>query len=253
MKKIAIGCFSLAIIITNLSHAGTMGSIDAYNPIWSGFYIGGEIGGAWLHVNETETTAFVPPLTGHSTLNNKGLFLGGGYVGINFQKNNIVFGVEGNFDGTTLNKNDHCLIEDVGAGNVSPGSCFPGAYSFTTKMPWEAAVRGRIGLTWKQALVYMAGGVAFVNLKTSFVTPLGSINSPPGTQNFNNTKTGGTVGVGLEYMINNHWITRAEYRYANYGSISYAITNGGSFWNGYTDKKSYYDNELHVGLSYLFG
>ena len=49
---------------------------------WAGFYAGAEIGAAWVHDALTETTAFVPPLTGNATSNNTA-FVGGGYFGYN--------------------------------------------------------------------------------------------------------------------------------------------------------------------------
>ncbi len=218
---------------------------------WSGIYLGGEIGGTWINQKLTETTTISPPLTGHSS-STEGAFLGGGYVGYNFQRGPWVLGVEGNVDGTALNNTSHCLVQDSGAGNVAPGACFPSAYSNTTKMPWEAAVRGRLGWVWKESLLYIAGGAAWGNFKSTFTTPSGSDYTPSGSQSFSNTLTGGTIGAGVEYKPIKHWIGRAEYRYATYGSTSDSVTSGGGFWNSYTNKNALSENMFHVGVSYLF-
>lgn len=250
MKKIIFGLSSFTLLISNVGIAGTMGPIqEAAN--WSGIYLGGEIGGTWLNQKLTETTAFSPPFTGHSSLT-EGAFLGGGYIGYNFQKGPWILGVEGNVDGTALNNTSNCLVENSGAGNSNPGSCFPGAYSSTTKMPWEAAVRGRLGWVWNESLLYVAGGAAWANFKSTYTTPVGSIYTPSGSQSFSNTLTGGTIGAGVEYKPTQHWIGRAEYRYVNYGATSDYLTHGGGFWNGYTNKKAFYENMFHIGVSYLF-
>jgi len=250
MKKMIFGLSTLTLLVSSAAIAGTMGSIqEAAN--WSGVYLGGEIGGTWINQKLTETTIFSPALTGHSSLT-EGAFLGGGYIGYNFQRGPWVLGVEGNVDGTALNNTSNCLVENSGAGNAAPGSCFPGAYGNTTKMPWEAAVRGRLGWVWKESLLYIAGGAAWANVQSTFTTPSGSFYTPSGSQRFSKTLTGGTIGAGVEYKPTNHWIGRAEYRYANYGSVSNLLTSSGGFWNGYTDKKSFYENMFHVGVSYLF-
>jgi len=250
MKKIIFGLSTFTILISSAGNSGTIGPIQEA-PNWSGVYLGGEVGGTWINQKITETSIFSPPHTGHSS-STEGAFLGGGYVGYNFQRGPWVLGVEGNVDGTTLNNTSHCHVENSGAGNAAPGSCFPGAYSYTIKMPWEAAVRGRLGWVWKESLLYVSGGAAWANFQSTFTTPSRSFYTPSGSQSFSNTLTGGTIGAGVEYKPTNHWIGRAEYRYANYGSISYPLTSGGNFWNGFTDKKALYENMFHVGVSYLF-
>lgn len=63
---------------------------------WTGFYIGGELGGAWANGNVTDS------LFGLSVSSSHDGWLGGGVIGYNYQVNNLVFGIEGDFDGTSL-------------------------------------------------------------------------------------------------------------------------------------------------------
>src|SRR5262245_57814815 len=69
----------------------------AYVPApfsWTGFYIGGNIGGAWNQSNVTDSffgLVFNNP-------SNNGVFIGGGQVGFNYQFSNIVLSVESDFD-----------------------------------------------------------------------------------------------------------------------------------------------------------
>ena len=64
---------------------------------WNGFYIGGEIGGAWANGTVTDSLFGLSVSTSHNG------WLGGGVVGYNYQTSNIVFGVEGDFDWTSMN------------------------------------------------------------------------------------------------------------------------------------------------------
>ena len=67
---------------------------------WTGFYIGGNLGGAWANTTITDS------LFGLNFSNgNNGVFVGGGQVGFNYQVSSVVFGVEGDFDWAANNNN----------------------------------------------------------------------------------------------------------------------------------------------------
>ena len=142
------------------------------------------------------------------------------------------------------------MVQDAGVGNVTPGACFPPSCSFNTQLPRQASIRGRLGYAWGNTLIYATGGVAFTEVNTTYSTIAGY--APLRSQSFSQTLAGGTVGAGLEYAFNGHWIGRLEYRYANFGTFSNAITSGGGFWNGYTERVRLDENTVRVGVSYLF-
>src|SRR2546428_420348 len=64
---------------------------------WTGFYIGGNIGGAWANGNVTDS------LFGLSASTSRSGFIGGGQLGFNYQFTNVVLGAEWDFDWTSLN------------------------------------------------------------------------------------------------------------------------------------------------------
>ena len=81
---------------------------------WTGFYIGGNLGGAWAHRDVTDSLFGLNFSNGN---NNNGVFIAGGQVGGNYQFNNFVVGVEGTFDWAANNNNTTTGIA-VPGGNI---------------------------------------------------------------------------------------------------------------------------------------
>jgi outer membrane immunogenic protein len=114
---------------------------------WTGFYIGGNLGGAWAHRNVTDSL-FGPNLNNGT---NNGVFVGGGQIGGNYQFSNFVVGVEGSFDWAANNNNATTGIVVPGLGgnnsftvtNVTTGASITGSNSNTTS-GWLAGA----GIEW---------------------------------------------------------------------------------------------------------
>src|SRR5215831_2470503 len=66
--------------------------------LWTGCYVGGNIGGAWANIDVTEVT------TGGSVSASNSGFAGGGQIGCDYQAGAWVFGFRDMFDGTNLSK-----------------------------------------------------------------------------------------------------------------------------------------------------
>ncbi|MCK1978082.1 hypothetical protein LNK15_13690, partial [Jeotgalicoccus huakuii] len=69
--------------------------------------------------------------------------------------NNVVLGIDGD-----VTYNDVSKDIDVFAGGVPVGD-------FETKLRWSGAVRARVGYAVDRFMPYLAGGVAFGNIKNS--------------------------------------------------------------------------------------
>ncbi|MBB3771889.1 MULTISPECIES: outer membrane protein [Ancylobacter] len=149
---------------------------------WTGFYIGGNLGGAWG--------------SGNAAASNLGLdpdgFVGGGQVGVNYQfDNNVVIGIEADLQG----------------GDVSASR-----WGYESKMDYFGTVRGRIGYAFDHILPYFTGGFAYGHSKlTDQLTGFSD------SQNL----TGWTVGGGVEYALTNNWTVKAEYLYMDLGDDYY--------------------------------
>ncbi|MCK1975216.1 outer membrane beta-barrel protein, partial [Bacillus safensis] len=69
----------------------------------------------------------------------------------------------------------------------------------------------RVGYAVDRFMPYLAGGVAFGNIKNS-----GSIDNI-GSFSESKTLTGWTAGAGVDYAATDNLIVRLEYRYTDYG------------------------------------
>ncbi|HUI12773.1 MAG TPA: outer membrane protein [Xanthobacteraceae bacterium] len=186
---------------------------------WSGFYVGGHIGGGW------ENSKWTDLFTGaDDTFNNNG-FLGGAQVGVNTQFNWLVLGLEGDFSWTSDIK---------GTGTDSFGD------AITTSPQWTSTVTGRIGAAFDRLLVYGKGGLAIAQDKSTF-TPVGGA-----TLTDNLTRAGWTAGAGLEYALTNNWSVRAEYDYLGFGSKQ--LNFGAVSTNANLNVQ-----EVKAGFDYKFG
>jgi outer membrane immunogenic protein len=234
MKKFLLGTVALAALgaaapalAADLAARPVYTKAPAYAaPIynWTGFYIGGHIGGAFNSNNN-----FNGLVTGN---NNNGRFLGGLQIGADYQfAPNWVVGVEGQY--SWLANNNGSLL-------------FPGAgtYAYTNNQRGLGSVTGRIGYTWGPALLYVKGGYAYSDNSES-VTSAGL---PVAFGFDSNHSNGYTVGAGLEYMFAQNWSAKIEYQYYDFGSSRFvapaALAPFGSFR---TD-----DHTVKAGINYHF-
>jgi outer membrane immunogenic protein len=160
---------------------------------WTGFYLGAQIGYAWGTDSFTATAPIFGSFANDSSTPNG--VVGGAHVGYNYQIGQIVAGIEGDVDGT-----GYSGTRNAGFATVS------------TTIPVQGSLRARLGVALDRALLYVTGGAAFAAIDTEYGTFVG-------LDTFNRTRTGWTIGGGIEYALLTNWSLRAEYRYADYGSL----------------------------------
>jgi outer membrane immunogenic protein len=231
MKKFLLGTVALvALGATVPALAADLGARAPYNkapayaaPIynWTGFYIGGHIGGAFSSANN-----FNGLVTGN---NSNGRFLGGLQGGADYQfAPNWVVGVEGQY--SWLGNNGSVI--------------FPGAFVYANNQRALGSVTGRVGYTWGPGLLYVKGGYAYSNNNETL-----ALAGVPAVFAFDSGHSNGyTVGAGLEYMFAPSWSAKVEYQYYNFGNSRFvapaALVPFGTFT---TD-----DHVVKVGLNYRF-
>lgn len=153
----------------------------AYN--WSGFYIGGHLGYGWGDNEVTNLT------TGTKSNLAADGFLGGAQIGFNWQTGAFVFGVEGDWSWTNAD------------GSTSIPAAVAADYN------WYGTATARVGYAFDNMLWYVKGGAAWMD--TDYT--LGGVT-------VGDTRTGWTVGTGLEWAISPNWSAKLEYNYLDFGT-----------------------------------
>jgi outer membrane immunogenic protein len=202
---------------------------------WSGFYIGGNLGGAWGHGNITDVLN--PGVSFNS--GNNGVFIGGGQVGFNYQVSSIVFGAEADFDWAANNNN-------TTTGVVTP----LGIFTVSANDRWISTFAGRLGVAFDRWLVYAKGGGAWVGTNNFTVT-----NVPTNAQvsGGSSNNTGWLFGAGVEWAFAGNWTARLEYDYIGLSSRTFAVPLTSPFLAG--DVFTTGSNNVQmftVGINYLF-
>jgi len=193
---------------------------------WAGWYIGLNAGGVWHQAHNDTADA------GQTTANATG-FIGGGQIGYNWQKGNLVVGVEA--DGSWLSakaKN----ITNFGFGYNS---------GMSSKIDWLATARLRMGLAVGDTMVYTTAGAAFAGVKSTAFYDVG----PLGAKSESKTRVGWTVGGGVEHMWTRNWTIGLEGLFVDLASGS-RLTHPRN-----TAKTTKFSNQAVIGrfkLNYKF-
>lgn len=177
---------------------------------WTGFYIGGHVGGASSKsdfadvVNPITNTAYITVGgTDRFTVNRSGL-VAGAQAGYNWQLNSIVLGVEGDLG--YLGGEGSQISVAPGANGEVVGEARGGLY---------ATFRGRIGLAVDRLLVFATGGVIGVNTGARVTDQFAPTTLLTNRQGF---RAGWTAGGGVEYAIAQKWTLKADYLYYDLGT-----------------------------------
>jgi iron complex outermembrane recepter protein len=176
-------------ILTNAQQAGA--ASPATN--WTGIYLG--VNGGYTFGGSKWSDSVTGSSSG--SFGTSGFVLGG-TVGANYQIGSLVFGVEGDGDWA-----DASGFGTFTATSLCAGGCL-------TNNTWLSTVRGRAGYAFDRFLVYGTAGAAFGNVKANFS------NDPVSSA----TKTGWTVGAGVEVGFARNWSAKAEYLFVDLGNGS---------------------------------
>jgi outer membrane immunogenic protein len=176
---------------------------------WSGFYVG--INGGWG--SSRKSWDFVDPA---------GVFVAnegshdatggtvGGQIGYRWQASQWVFGLEAQGNWADFHGRNQSLAFPV-FGNDSRVDAF-GLFT------------GQVGYAFNNALFYVKGGAAVTSDRyRSFAVATGAIV----TNNVDNTRWGGVVGVGLEYGFAPNWSVAIEYDHLFMQDKTYTFINNG--------------------------
>jgi outer membrane immunogenic protein len=248
-----------AALVSQVAWAADMPvKAPAYTPApapvfsWTGFYVGGNAGYSWGNAkfDMLADTAFFP-VTGPAlaaaslqTLHPNG-FTGGVGAGYNWQNGWLVLGLETDFNYIDLKE----------SLTVTPISPVVGAGTFFTesvKTNWLFTLRGRGGVSVQRTLIYVTGGLAVARVQysdvASFVAAGGGLNAASG----NSTRSGWTLGGGVEQALGNGWSAKAEYLYTDLGKTNYTSSSSVLAAATILHTHDFNFNTVRVGLNYSF-
>ena len=254
--KFILRSATLASVLA-LGVAGAHAADLAYEPVpvvvapvfnWTGFYIGvhGGIGGGNLDssfrspvfTDEAGTFQY-----GSDWSDNAFGAFGGAQVGYNYQSGpNWVIGAEADIAASGISaKHDANFID------IEDGVTFDdGSFRSEAKVDWFGTIRGRIGYSWDNLLLYGTGGAAYGNVKVS----------AQDSEGFNffsksDTQWGWTAGAGFEYGITPNITLKTEYLYVDLGNVD--VNNIDFAPDGFGSAT--FDAKFHTvkaGLNYKF-
>ena len=182
---------------------------------WTGFYIGGNVGGGMASSHFDDPCFYCSSATP-----TRGFFTGGIQAGYNWQFGNGLVGVEADFNGNSGFKGSVLGGDDTDALAVG------------LKADYSGTIRGRAGLVLNNALIYVTGGAAWAHISqtgtefcnlfcggTGFGVPTGV------TANAGTTAWGGVIGAGVEFKVSPNWTVGAEILHTVYADHNALIVD----------------------------
>jgi outer membrane immunogenic protein len=200
---------------------------------WSGFYLGGHLGGAF----ERRDGAIFDPFGGMIGSESFGMssLIGGAQIGFNYAVSPTwILGLEAD---ATL----------AGLNSISGISTTLGQRENKTQD--FGTVRARFGYVWSSLMFYGTGGYAWAHQELIRTQPVGAVNfAGTGTlESDSGIASGWSAGAGIEWAVQPGWTLRAEYLHLGFGARSFTFPAAGQ----QIDVSSQFD-VLRIGVNYIF-
>lgn len=187
--------------------------------IWSGFYVGGHLGGLWTDSGKShglkwdwcDEAWYKTDKIKFEEDDDDTTLIGGIHIGYNWQTGSKVFGVEGDI-------------------------------SFGDGVDYLASLRGRLGHAFDNLLVYVTAGVAFVGFDDQDIKASTYWNDYD-LKISGDSDVGAVVGAGVEYKLSSNWSVGVEGLYYFFGDNEDEVIFG-----AYDNKKLVHedDNDMFV-------
>jgi outer membrane immunogenic protein len=178
---------------------------------WTGLYFGGHVGVGLMEDSVTTTTTTALQPAGTQTNLSPFSVIGGAQAGANFEVAPLVIGVEATWTSSAIS-----------GSQVTPSLAGTSERS-TSNSNWYATATGRVGYAANDLLFYAKGGAAWmrVNYTQDILTGAGATSS----QIISDTRTGFTVGGGIEYGMTENLSAKLEYDFLDFGTKNYNFNN----------------------------
>jgi outer membrane immunogenic protein len=207
-------------------------------PMWTGFYIGGNVGTVWQQAQNTVNggAPYAGGMGGSSQVNSEWLpfsstpttsrtgLIGGGQIGYNWQNGSYVWGIEADFQGlsgTGTSSSTQTIWPYGAVGSTGRSSPRSGVISVSNRIRWLSTIRTRQGLAFGNTMAYVTGGVAIGGVRNSATfQDIEDFGDTPYSAAVSQSKTrvGWTVGFGVEHMLDQHWTIAGEGLFVDLGN-----------------------------------
>ena len=216
MKKFLLGLAGVIALAAPASAADMAAAPYSKAPAmiaalydWSGFYVGAN--GGWGSSRKCWDVTTTPGVF----IANEGCHdatggVAGGQIGYRWQTGTFVFGVEGQGDWA-----------DLSGRNISLAAP---AVTNRSRIDAFGLLTGQVGYAVNNVLLYVKGGAAVTSDRFDIRTTAGNVFVANSTNE--NTRWGGTVGVGLEYGFTPNWSAAVEYDHLFMGNKLVNFYNG---------------------------
>ena len=265
MKKILLGSVATgALVAAGSASAADLGPRPAYKaapmvapvPVfsWTGCFIGAHGGWGWGKKDVTEVgltrgfTSPVNPVSNSGGIDTSGAIFGG-QIGCDYQfAGNFVVGIQGDFAGARL------------TGDLNGFDAFgPIGHTATAglhvRTDWLASITGRLGFTgWNpRTLLYIRGGGAWIRERWQIIDQDFEINEGDNFVQTSQTRSGWTIGGGIEYAIAPNWSVFAEFNHYDFGTKRIAHLRGSGSAASFLDVTAKQRIEaVRLGVNYRF-
>ena len=204
---------------------------------WTGCYLGGNVGYGWSPTKWSDPASGIE-FASHTADG----AVGGGQIGCDYQLDpQWVVGIRGMWDAAGL--------KGSSANALNP------ALTDTSKVTWIATLTGRVGYVVEpRTMLYVQAGAAWAHAKyTECCTPP-TPPPPPIPDGFANvTRSGWTVGGGLEHKFTPHLSAFIEYDYIGLGGDDVTFTPTPPTTTPFVYHIEQNIHLILVGLNYRFG
>lgn len=222
--SISLLVFMLTLYSNTATQAGGSFAEPPKPVIWSGFYVGGHLGGLFVDHDadfgeEYSGSKKFGPFKleyGKKVDEDADDAIGGFHLGYNIQRGKFIFGIEGDY---SLTDADIGVEHYSSISNRRGKKLATGYGSLDIDADYFASVRARAGYSAGKALLYATGGVAFteVDARVTVGGKLGKTASADYTiYSESEELTGFVVGGGGEYKLHQNINLRGEVLYYDF-------------------------------------
>lgn len=224
MLRKTFAAFAVSAVVS-IGWSGAASAADLYAPSikdeqiersfsWTGVTVGAHGGYQWGDGDFPDAPAYIPPPLNGRPSGPPNPELEGGLLGLqvgyNHQFGKLVVGVEADISFADID-------DTVRDGNF---------ITQTTEFERLGTVRAKLGYAHGSWLPYITGGYAWADVSYSQTCPQGAIAGHCSftgeyTRSDDTTMSGWTLGGGIKYAINDHFILGAEYLHLEFDQESF--------------------------------